>query len=246
MERYFSPLEQQYPTEQSKVNSAVYRIGGDFESAWNSRNPDVHTWAEFKRWLRDQVEDPRNRLFNAVVELRDGLFQKDHENQTAFLTRFEEVYNKFNDEERSDTWEQRKTLYYYACLQPWLRKDLYRAERLPLRIADMVALAERYWKSTLDGAKKQSELRKRKFSDRDRGTGSGNGPSGNRDRKPDQHGQTDPRKRRDDKSSPTRQSPRDGPRCYACNRFRHLARSCRTLKKQEQSKTGSGSGDSSA
>ena len=97
MEDYFRANTNTIPTDKEKVGLAANRLKGNIRRMW-SKTPDneKYTWDQFKDFLRDRIEAPRHRKFNATKRFSQT-HQKRGQQVNDFLTTYLSLLYELQD-----------------------------------------------------------------------------------------------------------------------------------------------------
>ena len=133
----------QYNTEKQKVNLAVALLGRVHRALWDlheKRLTEQPTYEEFKKWLRNRIENPIHRGFSAAIDL-NKLEQQPNQNPDIFDYEFNELYEAHR-QDASDTSladEIAKGRFFVAKLLPWLRESVLTAKGVGTTMSDILA-----------------------------------------------------------------------------------------------------------
>lgn len=97
MEDYFRANTNTIPTDKEKVGLAANRLKGNTRRMW-SKIPEneSYTWDQFKDFLRDRIEHPRHRQFNATKRFYEAQ-QKRGQQVNDFMTTYLSLLYELQD-----------------------------------------------------------------------------------------------------------------------------------------------------
>lgn len=141
LELVFALSMDTYRYDREKVLYGVMFLAGEPRETWHHNHSvnelGEYSWAAFKNFVLDSVEDPVNRSLSVTVAY-EAARQGEHQSAQAFATELatlEEQMQPYTPEQRAR--------HLLAKLKPALRKAIISYHDVPVRREDLVSLATR-------------------------------------------------------------------------------------------------------
>lgn len=167
LELVFALSGEVYQRDREKVLYGVMFLAGEPRETWHHEHEvggfEDYSWAEFKSFVLDSVEDPVNRALSVAIAY-DTAKQGDSQTAQAFATELATL-----EEQVEPYTEAQRTRHLLAKLKPALRRAIISYHNVPTTRSELISLATRL--ESADGkssATERSQSRKRTAAE-DRG-----------------------------------------------------------------------------
>lgn len=225
-----------YPTDKDKVQFASIRMKGNIRAAWSqyreSLDLNTFTFSEFKEFLRNQLENPKDRGLTAVMRFH-RFSQYQNQSVREFEIAYRDMLRELEDQPHPESsyW----AFTFFSKLRDPIKREVLHRGSVPTTIRDVATLAARVEElQTIDNRRnskpRQDPEKPAHPSKPNTGTSHDKRPA---DAGEDKRDKSSNKRRKRDKD----RKPKDKKdvRCYNCNEFGHYASACTNPKNPDAS-----------
>lgn len=141
LDDYLAVKQATYSTEEQRVRYAAGRVRGEPKDVWNQKKKTLdlktYTLDQFKEFLLDQVEAPRDRGMTVTFELL-ALQQKPGQSWRSLCIEFKELRACLDTDPESFWWQ-----FLLSKAFPWLKTSMIKDTAMPRSIEGLQELGAR-------------------------------------------------------------------------------------------------------